>query len=625
MQGGIRGRILRVDLDSGAVTTERPEPRLYRSLLGGRGMIAHYLLREVPQGADPLGPENLLIFATGALTGAPIAGSGRHSVGAKSPLTGGYGDSEAGGYWGMTLKRAGYDAVLIRGRASEPVYLFIDGGDVSIRPADHLWGRSTGEVQEILLSELGDDVRVAQCGPAGEKGVRYACVLHDLTHISGRTGIGAVMGSKMLRAVVVRGDGRVPVVDRQALKELVRSRPERKDHYSERFSRYGTSGILTLQNKWGGLPTRNFRSGQFEQADAIDGQAMNERFVKGSEGCYACWLKCKRVVEAEWPYPIQGRYGGPEYETAAALGSFCGVGDIAAICKGHELCGALGLDTISTGVAIGFAMECTERGLLPAGQGVEPNSAGAMLRTLEMIGRREGIGDLLAEGVKRAAEGIGGDAVALAMHVKGQEIPMHEPRIKYCLALGYAVSPTGADHNHNIHDNMYEEYTDTRTLNIRPLGVLDPLPATAFSPAKVRMFKYVSSWRHLHDCLGLCFFVGWDPFHVSRALPAVTGWDVTFWEQMKASERAQILARCFNLREGFTEADDAVPARFAEPLPSGPAKGSRIDPEELRRARELYYDMMGLDARGVPTRGTFAELDIEWVVDTLRDAGVDVQ
>ncbi len=626
MPFGYHNKILRVNLSTGTIATEQPGDGFFRIYLGGWGMIAHYLLKELSPGVEPLGPDNLLIFATGVLTGAPVGGSGRHAVGAKSPLTGGFGAAEAGGFWGAELKRAGWDGIVISGRAEEPVYLWIQDDHVELRRANHLWGKRTADVEAALQQELGDQrVRVAQCGLAGEKEVRFASVMHDVNRAAGRTGLGAVMGSKNLKAVAVRGSGRVEVADRDKVREVARWL---RDHfmelaYTRGLNENGTDNILIVLDAMGGLPTRNFQQGSFEGAEEITGETMTDTILVGKDSCFACPIYCKRHVESKGRYAVSPVYGGPEYETAAALGSLCGIDDLEAIAYGNQLCNAYGLDTISTGAVIAWAMECSERGLLTkedtGGLDLRFGDADGMLALIEQIAQRQGFGDVLAEGSLRAARQIGRGTERYAMQVKGQEMPLHEPRIKFGLDIGYAISPTGADHMHNIHDTSF--VTDGVPLrNMYGLGILQPVPADDLGPEKVRLFKYRMSWRLLYNCLMLCMMTrdNYSVDHVCDLVQGVTGWNSTAFELVKVSERALAMARAFNYREGFAAKDDVAHWRFSSPFQSGPAKGARVPEEDIQQAIQLYYEMSGWDKEtGAPTAATLHELGLTWVAELL--------
>jgi len=622
---GYNGKILRVNLSDNKIAIERPSEVFYRRYLGGWGFIAYFLLKEVPPGIDPLSPMNKLIFAPGVITGAPIAGSGRNAVGAKSPLTGAFGASEAGGYFGAELKHAGFDAVIVEGKAEKPVYLWIHDGEAEIRDASHLWGMYIAESQNAIRKELGDPlIRTAQIGPGGERLVRYACIINDLKYTAGRTGMGAVMGSKNLKAIAVRGSLKTEVADRETLRRLSKWLLENLQELCGSLHEYGTGRNLRSGVESGNLPTHNFRDGEFKNPEGISSETWKKKGILiGMEGCYACPIRCKKICKVEEPYTVNPEYGGPEYETMAALGSCCGIDDGKAVCKAHELCQKYTLDTISTGVTIAFAMECYENGLLTKKdtEGIELKfgNANAMLKMIELIGERKGIGDLLAEGSLRAAKKIGGEAIKFAVQVKGQEVPMHEPRLKRSLALGYAVSPTGADHVHNLHDiglTTEEGFKTRYYAPLRAFGILEPIPLELLNAKKIRALIYHVNWRILLNCLLMCIYPPWSVNQIVEIVRAVTGWDTSSWELMKVGERSLNLARVFNLREGFTEKDDWLPDRFFHPTTSGPLSKVAVNEKTLERAKHTYYRMMGWDENtGTPTRGKLEELDISWVVD----------
>jgi len=598
MAYGYNSKILRVDLTNGQMSTEEPDDDFYRRYMGGRGFIGYYLLKELQPGIDPLGPDNKLIFATGVITGGRVGGTGRNSVGAKSPLTDGYGEAEAGGYWGPELKRAGYDAIIFEGKSEKPVYLWLGGKEPELKDASHLWGKTTLETETAIREELSDkNIKTALIGPAGENQVRVACILNDITHAYGRSGMGAVMGSKNLKGIAVRGKKPPAIADQEKIKEIARWVGQ---NYSKGMQDLGTSGGLMGLNEGGGLPTRNFREGVFEGAEAISGQTMRDTILINRGTCYACPVKCKRVVKVDEPYQVNPEYGGPEYETLGSLGSNCGVDNLAAISKGNELCNAYGLDTIGVGTIISFAMECFENGLITEQDTddvqLKFGNADAMVKMVEMIAKREGIGDLLAEGVKRAAEKIGKGASEFAIHIKGQEFPMHEPRFKQGMGLGYAVSPTGADHLQGMHD-----------AGSRDLG-----------PDKVRTFLYRQFWSSVRNCVGICVFLPYSHEQLAEIINAITGWNVTDWDMMKVGERGLAMTRAFNVREGFTKADDVFPQRIHQEFTSGPLADVGYGEDRLSEAVSMYYDMAGWDREtGVPRKGKLQELDIGWVADML--------
>jgi aldehyde:ferredoxin oxidoreductase len=617
---GYTGKILHVDLTHSTIEVEEPEERFYRRYLGGNGFVAYYLLREVPQGADPLGPDNVLVIAGGTMTGVPIAGAGRSVVGAKSPLTGGYGEADVGGFFGAELRRAGFDALVVHGQAPGPVYLWIHDGEVEIRPADHLWGTTTRECQEAVRAELGEPrARLAAIGPGGEKRVRYACVINDLKHAAGRTGLGAVMGAKNLKCVAARGKAPVPLADGEAVKELTRWLNANWRDKSLEMHELGTNGGLLGLNTGGRLPTRNFQDGQFEGAEQISGEAMRDTILIDRGGCFACPIRCKRVVRVDDDqYQVDPEYGGPEYETVGSFGSNCGVDDLRAIAKANELCNAYGLDTISCGMAVSVGMECFENGVLTVEDtgGLELNfgNGAAMVELTRRICEREGIGDLLAEGPRRAAEQLGPAARPYLIDVKGQPFPMHECRTRHGQALGYAVSPTGADHMHNIWDGGLAK--DPVGEDLQSLGIYESVPETELNAHKVRAYTARTNWQWLLNHISCCMFIPWSRDQVVRIVRGITGWEVNQWELLKAAERGVTMARVFNMREGLSRADDVLPPRMAVPHVSGTINEKPVDPEVLDEAVSLFYGMMGWDPQtGQPTAAKLHELDIAWVMD----------
>ncbi len=621
MPQGYNGKILRVNLSSGAMSVEEPEENFYRTYFGGSNFVAYYLMKELEPGIDPLGPENKLIFATGPLTGVPLAGGGRNSVGAKSPLTGGFGDSQAGGYFGAELKHAGYDAIIVEGRSETPVYLLIVDGKAEIKDASALWGKTTADTEAAIRQEVGErNLRFATIGPGGERLVRYASILNDVTHAAGRTGMGAVMGSKKLKAIAVRGTGGPAMADPDKIRELSKWMVANWKKYAFAINDLGTANIVMGLDASSGLPTRNFREGSFEGAERLSGEAMKDTILVGRGSCYACPIHCKREVKVGEPWNVDPQWGGPEYETIGALGSACGVDDLGAVAKGSALCNAYGIDTISTGMAIAFAMECFENGLLTEkdtdGIRLTFGNAEGMVRMVEMIAERRGLGDLLAEGVKHAAAEIGGKAKDYAMHIKGQELPMHEPRFKRALGLGYALSPTGADHVHNIHDQMYIG-PGAAMDRIKSMGILEPVPMDDLGERKLRVFYYDGVWRYLVNSLVTCVLVPWSPAQVNELINAITGWNTTFFEIQKVGERSVTLPRLFNLREGFSSADDVLPKRLHEPFKSGPLAGKAVDEKTHRRAMVDLYQMFGWTADGVPTPAKLAELNLSWAAGGL--------
>jgi len=635
MPYGYNGKILRVDLTTGAMKTEEPGEIVYRTYLGGGGLASYYLLRELKPGIDPLSADNILIFASTVISGAPIAGMTRFTVAAKSPLTGAYGEAEAGGFWGPELKFAGFDAVIITGKAETPSYLWINDGKAEIRSAEKIWGLETGPAQEMIREELGEKrARVALIGPGGENLVRYACVVNELKHVNGRTGMGAVMGSKNLKAVAVRGTKKMEMHDPEKLREMSKNLTELIGQHGPNkvLHKMGTSNLIIPLNNQGILPTHNFRTGFFEGAEKISGEQMTATILTGEESCYACSVRCKRAVAvSSGPYATSEKhmYGGPEYETLGALGSLLCIDDLDAISKGNELCNRYTLDTISAGVAIGFAMECYEKGILTRAdtEGIEFRFGNpeAMVKGIEWIAlRRPGLGDLLADGVKIAAARIGKGSEKFSLHIKGQELPLHDPRGKTGLALSYAASPTGADHVRAPHDTAFQA-PGPNLERIAPLGLLEPIPARELGPRKARNFTYLQFIWSLYESLGVCNFVAGPVWALTltrlvEVLQAITGWETSLWELMKVGERSVTMARVFNLREGFGRKDDTLPDRLFEPLESGALQGVGIDRGEFDDLLTLYYEAMGWDpGDGVPTRGKLAELNLYWLDEFVKD------
>ncbi|MBN2390515.1 MAG: aldehyde ferredoxin oxidoreductase family protein, partial [Anaerolineae bacterium] len=567
MTGSYHNKILRVNLTNGKITVEEPGAVYFRRYMGGWNIIADVLLREVPAGADSLGPENKLVFAPGVVTGLSISGASRSAVGGKSPITGGFGATEVGGHWPAQFKRAGFDALIVEGASAKPVYLWIKDGAVEIRDASHLWGKTTKETQTLIREELGEKrAELAMIGPGGENLVQYACVMNGLKDAAGRSGMGAVMGSKKLKAVVVHGTTSVEGVDQETIMAMARRaaqevKEEKRAAWASKAGTGGTSlegGIVS-----GNMPVRNFRDGEFLEISGLE--FIMDKIGVRMEGCWACAVRCKKVVQAQEPYVVDPDYGGPEYETIGALGSTCGVSDIVAVSRANELCNAYSLDTIGAGVTIAFAMECFENGLLTLedtdGIDLRFGNGDAMIQMVEKIARREGLGDILAQGLLPAAAKIGHGAEKYAVHAKGQAQPMHEPRFKRGLAIGYALSPTGADHCHSLHDTglVYPgEDGFVQNGQLRSMGALEAMNLESLGPEKVQATIYHTMASILQNCLTICFFTEWSLRDLCEMVQAATGWNVGEYELLKVGERAMTLARVFNMREGLTVEDDQL-------------------------------------------------------------------
>lgn len=643
---GYAGKILHVDLTSGSLDIEEPPEDLYRKYMGGSALGLYYLLKNTPAGADPYGPENTLAFMLAGITGAPIAGQSRATVVAKSPLTGGVGDSQAGGFWPAELKFAGFDGIVIRGISPKPVYLWINQGEVELRDASHLWGRMTGEVDELLAEELGDKrIQVTQVGPSGEKLVRFAAILNMSTRAHGRTGMGAVMGSKKLKAIVVRGGKKkLPMADPDRVREIMKPSIAnvRADEDVWGLAKYGTLGILESQNAVGGLPTRNYQSGWmgYDRAAAIGGERLFDELLRGADEdtqlkqgrdtCYSCAVRCKRVVESEWEErAIDPKYGGPEYETSSAFGSYCDIDDIHATAYAAQLCNQYGVDTIAAGATMAFAIECFEQGLITLDDtdGIELGwgKAEAMIAMLEKTLKREGFGDVLAEGSARASTRIGNGAEDLVIAVKGAELPAHMPQVKPSLAVIYAVNPFGADHQSSEHDPGYTPEVvasspDKYGKRMADIGLTDPQPEDVLNDAKIEFAlktQYAYSALDTADACQFVFGPAWQLLgmeELAGVISAVHGEEMTVQDLMTLGARRLNMLRAFNAREGITREQDTLPKRLFEPLEGGPSDGKALDREQFEAALSTYYEMAGWDpVTGNPTAETLDGLGLGWL------------
>jgi aldehyde:ferredoxin oxidoreductase len=627
---GSTGSTLRVDLTRGETSVETFDEDFYRTYPGGKALGAYYVLRESRPGADPLGPDNPLVLAVGLLAGAPFSAAARFSAIARSPLTGGFGESEAGGYWGPELRSAGFDAVIITGAAAQPSYLWVRDGQAELRDARHLWGETPPMVQAAIRDEVGESLaRVLQVGPGGERLVRYAILMNELRHYNGRTGMGAVMGSKNLRAIAVRGSGRYaslahdPAAMSQLGKRVAKQLPDHPQGWDLR--RRGTTITTDLANASGFMPTRNFHQGSFEGIDAIGGEAYDRELRSGSRTCYACAVRCKPQVKVADRYVVSETYDGPEYETVAGFGANCALGDIQAVAKANERCNELGIDTISTSGAIAFAMECFEHGLIGTsdtdGLDLRFGNVEATLALIERIGRREGFGALLADGVRRAAAVIGGGADAYAIEVKGMELPLHDPRAKFGLALGFATNEAGPDHCAGYHDPLFAKADAVPFRAMAPLGISEPVGVHDLGDAKVRNWYITERWSAFQRVAGLCYF-GTAPRsfiqvdEVLEAVHAATGWDLDPADLLAIGDRAINLSRMFNVREGFSRADDRLPDRLFTPLENGLHAGVALPRDDFERALTRLYELKGWNPdNGIPSPGRLRQLGIGWFGD----------
>lgn len=621
--------VYHVDLTRGIIETKTLPEDVYRKYPGGSVLAAYLLMESIPAGADPLGPDNVLVMAVSPLTGLAISGQSRMTACARSPLTGAIGDSQCGGFFPAEMRAAGADAIVFTGRAKEPVYLWLNDGKAELRPANHLWGKVTGEVDSLLKKEIGDEkVEIAQIGPAGENLVRFAAIMNMVNRANGRTGLGAVMGSKRLKAVVVRGSKSPKPAVPESFRGLVKRLKELQEANPGIvwFGEYGTAGVLAIQDKVGGQPTRNYSEGTFEQAKDIDGSTLAKTILKERDTCYACVVKCKRTVEVHEPgLDIDPVYGGPEYETLTFFGSMCGVGDLKLLSKASADSNKYGMDTISAGATIAWAMDAKAKGLLDdKGLGLAFGDGQSVLRAIEAIALRRGVGDLLAEGSLRAAKTLGQAAVDLTVTVKGQELPAHMPQHKRSLGLVYAVNAFGADHQSSEHDTALRAKPGTlQRRRLEELDIAGDLALTDLSDAKVRFAFRSQCFYSALDTLGLCQFVwgpSWQLYGPSETVELVrsgTGWQATMDELLEIGERKINLMRAFNAREGIGKAADVLPKKLFQPLAGkGPTAGVALTTEEFEHARESYYQLAGWDpATGYPTTAKLRNLGLDWLAE----------
>jgi len=642
MAHGYNGKILHVNLTSGQLHVEEPDEAFYRKYMGGSALAMYYILNEMPAGVDPLGPDNVLVLALSVLTGNAISGQSRMTAAAKSPLTGAIGDSQGGGFFPAELKFAGFDTIVIKGKAKKPVYLWINEGKYELRDAVHLWGKITGEVEASIKEELGDDkIEVLQVGPAGEIGVRFASIISMSNRANGRTGMGAVMGSKNLKAVAVRGKKRPSVADKAGLAKLAKWGADNlEDSDIAGLAKYGTAETTGANQTSGTLPTFNFNSGVFDGWEAIDGTTMYDTILRGAaEGkqdrigrdtCYACTVRCKRVVEiTEGKYKVDPHYGGPEYETTSTFGNYCAIDDLAAVSKANELCNKYGIDTISCGATISWAFEAFNEGKLTLedtdGLDLSWGNAESMVKLVEKIAKRDGVGDFLAEGSERAAKKIGRGTEQYLITFKGQEAPAHMPRVKRTLAIIYTTNPFGADHQSSEHDPAIEDDFEYYTERLVVLGFSEGQEPRSLTDEKIRFAVASQRMYSTMDSLNLCQFVygpAWQlygPKDVVELVRAVTGWeDVSFNELQRVGERRVNMMRAFNAREGIDRKKDVVPEKLFKPLKGGVSDGWKLDLTEVENALDKYFEFCGWDVKtGIPTRAKLEELGLDWVADQL--------
>jgi aldehyde:ferredoxin oxidoreductase len=578
---GYHGRYLRVNLTHRTHEWVPLAEDVLRRFVGGVGLATYLMHREAPAGVDPFAPEAPLIFCLSPLVGTPLTTSAKFAVVAKSPLTNRLNDALSSSHFAIAAKRAGFDALVLVGACELPSILVIEDGRVSIEPAGDLWGLPAPEAGEQLAVRLGPQFHSAVIGPAGERLVRFATLSHENRH-AGRGGLGAVMGSKRLKAVAVAGSQRVEVADPAAVVAAAKDLSQRSfGPATAKYRELGTVANLLVFNRLAALPTRNFQQSTFEEAGAVSGEELGTARRVARRSCAACTIGCEHV------YAAPGGEVRLEYESLFALGPLCGVGDREAVLRAARACDRLGLDTISTGATIAFAMECAEKGLLDE-PGLRFGRADTMLSLVERIGRREGLGDLLAEGTRRAAEVIGGDAPAFAPHVKGLELPGYEPRALQTMALGFAVGSRGADHNRS---GAYEVDFSARADRFR--GSPEAAVLAVTTEDRAALIDSLILCKFLRGVFGDLFAEGAD------LLARVTGWDATARELQSVARRIVTAKKLYNIREGWTPAEDTLPRRFlSEGLPSGVSAGAVLPRERLRAMIRAYYAARGWTPEG---------------------------
>ena len=611
---GYAGRILHVDLTTGKTHVEPLNEEYAKKYTGGIGLGMRLWLDHSKPGVEPFSPDNPLILAGGPTAGSiwPTGGNG-HAFVSKSPQSFGVSESKSHGNFGAELKRAGYDVVIFKGKAEKPVYVWIDDDSVQLLDASHLMGKSPADTEDAIREELGDYyIRVAAIGSAGEKLVRIACIINDKTRAAGRTGLGAVMGSKNLKAIAVRGTNDVKVAESDEFMEFVKEFHERmKGPATKKYRTLGTPENVLVHNALQCMPTRNYNNASFEGAEKVSGEALNERFVAKIIACSSCAMRCEHIcVVPEGPY--KGTMTRMEYEPLWALGPYCGVDRLDAIIKGMDLCNYYGIDGISAGVIVAFAMDCYENGLITEknmdGIDVRFGNHEALIGLLEKIGKREGIGDILAEGVKIAGEKIGNGAEKLAQHIKGVEATGYDLRSLKTAALGYAVSFRGADHNRH----------GAYAFDVK--GKVNRLVA---EKGRGKIVKDIEDLYAIIDSLIICKFSRGTYYKeledLAKLYSLLTGFETTPDEMRRKGERINNLARVINTREGLSRKDDTLPYKVMHhPIPDeGPAKGAYVTQEELDLLLDDYYEARGWTKEGIPTVDKLTELGMNDLVEIV--------
>ena len=599
---GYHGKIARINLSTGKISVENIDENFAKKWLGTRGFGIHTLLKEIDPKVEPLSEENKIIYSTGPLTGTAAPTGGRYMVITKSPLTGYIAMANSGGFFGAELKFAGWDYLIVEGKSENPVYISIKDDDIEIKDASHIWGKKVSETEKILLEEFGDKhAQIASIGPAGENLVKFSAIMNNGHRAAARGGVGAVMGSKKLKAIIVRGHNKTPLADRQKFISVVKEKINKLKNdpvAGSGLPKYGTAVLVNIINQNGLYPTRNFRTGVFEYAEEQSGEAMAAKYLKRNKPCYACPIGCGRVNVIS----SVGETEGPEYESLWALGAHLGINDLGSIIEANHICDEMGLDTISTGGTLATAMELYDKGILKQEDlGDAPpfrfGNTEVIHYYIEKIAKREGFGAKLAEGGYRLAESYGyTDAF---MGVKKQELPAYDPRGAEGHGLGYATDNRGGDH--------------IKAYMISPeiLGYPVKMDPHDISDEKVKMLILFQNLTALIDAAGLCIFttfgLGADDYR--DMLNAALGWDLSTEDYLKIGERIWNAERLFNLKAGLTTEEDTLPKRLTEePMPEGPNKGHVV---HLKEMLPRYYALRGWNARGEITEEKIKDLGLE--------------
>jgi aldehyde:ferredoxin oxidoreductase len=599
---GYSGKIARIDLTKGKVLTEALREGFARQYIGGKGFGAKILYDELKPKVDPYEPSNLLIFATGPVNGLILSGASKLCAVFKSPLIGAWGESQCGGYFPPQLKYAGYDMLIITGRSEKPVYITIEDEEIKILDASHLWGEDTFQTEDIIKKDHGVGFQVISIGQAGENLVRYACITHDKGRQFGRCGAGAVMGSKKLKAIAVKGSKKIEVAKPEELDKFRDMLNEKIKERLKSLIEYGTPAIMALTNATGVFPTRYWTEGEFEGFEKINAEALKKQFVERNKACFACTVACGKISVVRKGAYEESRIEGPEYETLFALGSLCGNDNLESIIKANEICDRLGMDTISAGNAVAFAMYCYEKGIITREDtdGIELRfgNSEALITMLKKIAYREGFGNILAEGVKRASEMIGRGSENIAIYVKGLEPPAYDPRGLKGVALAYAVSCRGACHLRHM---AYRPNLTGR----KPFG--EGTVNRLSYEGHAEIVKELEDFYTIVDCMVLCHFlclpaigpILWN--ELTTLYSIITGVEIRKEDLIKIADNIMTTIRKFNLREGLSKKDDTLPQRFFnEGLKTGASKGERIQREEFEKMLKEYYKLRGWNEEGIP-------------------------